>query len=71
MLFDDLENLTGWLRSIARFNPITYVLEGMRSLLSEGWDPAAIGKALLAIGLLGLVSQTMAMSALRGRLTRG
>ena len=33
-----LDNLTGWMRTIARFNPITYVLEGMRSLLSDGWD---------------------------------
>lgn len=65
-----LENLTGWMRSIARFNPITYVLEGMRSLLSEGWDWAEIGKALLAIAILGVISQTMAMLALRGRLAQ-
>jgi len=48
------------MRSIARYSPITYVLEGMRSLLSDGWDWAAIGKALLAIAMLGLVSQTLA-----------
>jgi ABC-2 type transport system permease protein len=65
-----LENLTGWMRSIARWNPITYVLEGMRSLLSDGWDWTSIGKALLAIALLGAVSQTMAMLALRGRVTQ-
>ena len=63
-----LENLTGWMRTIARFNPITYVLEGMRSLLSDEWDWTSIGKALLAIAILGFVSQTMAMLALRGRL---
>ena len=65
-----LENLTPWMRSIARFNPITYVLEGMRSLLSEGWDFSAIGKALLAIVILGSVSQAMSMLALRGRLAQ-
>lgn len=65
-----LENLTPWMRSIARFNPITYVLEGMRSLLSEGWDFTAIGKALLAIAILGSVSQAMSMLALRGRLAQ-
>jgi len=63
-----LENLTPWMRAIARFNPITYVLEGMRSLLSDGWDWTALGKALLAIAILGTVSQTMSMLALRGRL---
>ncbi len=66
-----LENLTPWMATIADFNPITYVLEGMRSLLEDDWDFADIAKALLAIGLLGTISQTMALAALRGRLDRG
>ena len=40
----------------------------MRSLLSDGWDWGAIGGALLAIAILGSISQFMALSALRGRL---
>jgi ABC-2 type transport system permease protein len=63
-----LDNLTGWMRSIARYNPITYVLEGKRSLLEDDWDWGDIGKAFLAIGILGAVSQFLALSALRGRL---
>jgi len=43
-------------------------LEGMRSLLSDGWDWSAIGQALLAIAILGSISQFLALSALRGRL---
>ncbi len=66
-----LDALTGWMRTIARFNPITYVLEGMRSLLTDSWDWAAIGKALLAIAIVGTVSQTMALATLRGRVSRG
>jgi ABC-2 type transport system permease protein len=66
-----LENLTGWMRTIARFNPITYVLEGMRSLLEDEWDWSDIGKAFLAIAILGAVSQFLALSALRGRIDRG
>ena len=65
-----LENLTGWMRMIAMFNPITYVLEGMRSLLEDEWDWSDIGKAFLAIGILGAVSQFLALSALRGRIDR-
>jgi len=42
----------------------------MRSLLSEGWQWGEIGKALLAIAILGTISQTMAMLALRGRLAK-
>ena len=66
-----LENLTPWMRWIARFNPITYVLEGMRSLLRDTWDFTAIGQALLAILILGTISQTMALKALQGRVSRG
>lgn len=65
-----LENLTPWMRNIARFNPITYVLEAMRSLLEDDWDFADIGKGLLAIVILGAISQFMALSALKGRLSR-
>ena len=59
------------MRWIARFNPITYVLEGMRSLLTDDWDFTAIGQALLAIFILGSISQTMALKALQGRVSRG
>ena len=66
-----LDNLTGWMRTIATYNPITYVLEGMRSLLEDQWDWIGLGKAFLAIGILGAVSQFLALSALRGRIDRG
>ena len=62
-----LESLTGWLRAIARFNPITYILEGMRSLLGETWEWGEIGKAFLAIAIVMVVSQAMVLCALRGR----
>lgn len=32
------ENMQGWLETAARFNPITYVLEGTRSLVIDGWE---------------------------------
>ena len=66
-----LDQLTGWLRTIATYNPLTYILDGMRSLLDDTWDPAALGKALLCIVAVGCVSQTLSLLALRGRLKRG
>jgi ABC-2 type transport system permease protein len=43
--------LQGWLRHIAHYNPITWVMEGERSLLAG--DPQRIGLALAcALGLL-------------------
>lgn len=66
-----LDALTGWMRTIARYNPITYVLEGMRSLLMDSWDWSTLGKAFLAIGIVAVISQTLALSALRGRVSQG
>ena len=60
--------LTGWLRTISKFNPLTYILAAMRTLVSDGWDWTTIGKGLLAIGLVAVVSQSMALAALRGRI---
>ena len=63
--------LTGWLNTIAAWNPVTYVLEGQRSLVTLGWQWDQLGKALLAIGAVGLVSMSLCFAALRGRTKRG
>ena len=52
-------------------NPVTYLLEGLRSLVSEGWQADDLGKALLAIVLLGALSMSLCFAALRGRTKRG
>ena len=63
--------LTGWLNGIAAWNPVTYVLEGQRSLVTHGWQWADLGKALLAISVVGLLSMSLCLVALRGRTRRG
>lgn len=65
------DQLTGWLGAIATYNPVTYILEALRSLLFVGWDGAALAKGLGAILAVGALSQTLAFTALRGRLRRG
>lgn len=65
------EALTGWLSAISTWNPVTYLLAGMRALILTGWDGAQIAKGFAAIGGVGLVSMTLAFAALRGRLERG
>jgi len=65
------EALSGWLDTVASLNPVTYLLEGLRSLVMMGWDWTALGQALLAIVLLGTVSMTLCFGALRGRTKRG
>ena len=68
--FAPKEALTGWLSSVATYNPVTYLLEGLRSLVSQGWDGVALLKGLGAIVVVGSLSQSLALLALRGRLKR-
>jgi ABC-2 type transport system permease protein len=65
------DQLEGWLSAVAAWNPVTYLLEGLRSLISEGWVWADLGAALLAIAIVGGVSMTLCFGALRGRIRRG
>jgi len=63
--------LTGWLKVVASWNPVTYLLEALRSLVSVGWDAAELTKALAAVAIVGTFSMTMCFAALRGRIRRG
>ena len=60
------EAMTGWLATIAAWNPVTYILEGLRTLFI-GWDGVALGKTLAAVAGIAAVSQYLAFSALRHR----
>ncbi|WP_052367261.1 ABC transporter permease [Paraoerskovia marina] len=64
------EALTGWLATIADYNPVTYLLAALRSLISTGWDVTALWQGAAAILLVGAVSFTIAFRALRGRTSR-
>jgi ABC-2 type transport system permease protein len=64
--------LAGWLSTVAGFNPVTYLLGGLRSLvLGSGWQWGQLGQALAAIAIVGVISMTMCFAALRGRVKRG
>jgi ABC-2 type transport system permease protein len=64
------EALTGWLSTLATYNPVTYVLAALRSLLTEGWDGTALAQGVIAIVGVAAVSHTLAFMALRGRVSR-
>jgi ABC-2 type transport system permease protein len=61
---------TDWFRTVATWNPVSYVLEGIRSLVIEGWNGEAIGLALAAAGGIALIALAAASSALRTRMVR-
>ncbi len=63
--------LTGWLNTIAGWNPVTYVLEGQRSLVTQGWRWSSLLHAFVAIAVVGAISLSLCFAALRGRTRRG
>jgi ABC-2 type transport system permease protein len=63
--------LSGWLNTVAGFNPVTYLLGGLRSLvLGTGWQWVQLGQAVAAIAVVGAISMTLCFAALRGRVKR-
>jgi ABC-2 type transport system permease protein len=59
--------LTGWLDNVAAWNPVTYLLDGLRSLTMAGWRWDDLAQALVAIGVVGAISMSLCFGALRGR----
>ena len=59
-----------WFRTIATINPVSYLIEGIRSLFIYGWDGEALALAFgIAIALI-VISISIASLALRGRMVR-
>ncbi len=61
---------TEWFREIATYNPISYLIEGLRSLVITGWDAQALELGFgFALAIL-LLSLAFSHSAMRSRLAR-
>jgi ABC-2 type transport system permease protein len=60
--------LDGWLNTVARWNPVTYLLEGLRSVTMRGWEWTELGQAVLAVAVVAVISMSLCFGALRGRL---
>jgi ABC-2 type transport system permease protein len=65
--FAPKEVFSPWLEFLATINPVTYVLEGLRSLVLVGWDFEALVYALLSIAGLGALTLSLTLAALRSR----
>jgi ABC-2 type transport system permease protein len=65
-------NLIGveWFRIAATLNPVSYMIECVRSLIIEGWDLQALALGFGFVIVLGVVSLMLASQALRTRMTR-
>jgi ABC-2 type transport system permease protein len=61
---------TGWFHTVATWNPISYLIEGFRSLYIYGWDSTALLRGFaVALGLLAL-GLLVVQGTLRTRLQR-
>jgi ABC-2 type transport system permease protein len=59
-----------WFRDVATYNPVSYLLEGLRSLVITGWDAQALALGFgFAIALL-VIALAFSQSAMKTRLAR-
>jgi ABC-2 type transport system permease protein len=61
---------TDWFRTVADWNPVSYMLEGIRSLVVSGWDGEALALGFACAGGLALITLAATTSALRTRMAR-
>ena len=59
-----------WFRAAATVNPVSYLIEGVLSLIITGWDSQALALAFVIATALALVGMAAAAAALRVRLVR-
>ena len=59
-----------WFQTVADWNPVSYMLEGIRSLVITGWDGQALALGFACAGGIALIALAAAGSALRTRMVR-
>jgi len=61
---------TDWFRHVATFNPISYMIEAIRSLIIQGWNAEALVLGFGFAAALAAVGVALSAMALRTRLAR-
>jgi ABC-2 type transport system permease protein len=59
-----------WFRTIATYNPVSYLVEGVRSLIITGWDGEALALGFGIAAAMAALAVGLAAGALRTRLIR-
>jgi ABC-2 type transport system permease protein len=59
-----------WFREIATYNPVSYLIEGIRSLLIDGWNAQALELGFGIAAGIAAIAMFAANSALKTRLVR-
>ena len=63
-----MELLPSWLQTVAKYNPVTYAADGVRTLMNTGFDGVLLAKAFLVLGGVALVMMGIATIMFRRRL---
>jgi ABC-2 type transport system permease protein len=63
--------LTGWFSTIATYNPVTYLLGALRSLITVGWQVRPLMEGMVAVAGLATLGMTLALLAFRARIQMG
>jgi ABC-2 type transport system permease protein len=58
----------GWFHAVATYNPISYLVEGMRSLIITGWDAQALALGFGIAAAIAFLSLALADAGLKTRL---
>jgi ABC-2 type transport system permease protein len=59
-----------WFRDVATVNPVSYLIECVRSLIITGWDAQALALGFGIAGVIGVVSLALSSWALKVRMAR-
>ena len=60
----------GWFETIATYNPVSYLLDGIRSLFYGGWDAEALALAFGMSAAITAIFLPLAIATLRSRVVR-
>lgn len=57
--------MPGWMQTVNDWNPVTYLIEAIRFLMTTGFDWTVVGKAVISLAVLGAVLQSVTFWAFR------
>ncbi|HEX2295482.1 MAG TPA: ABC transporter permease [Actinomycetota bacterium] len=59
--------MDGWFKTVAGYNPFTYLIEGLRALVIEGLDAGELATAIGVAGAIFVAGMVLSSAALRRR----
>lgn len=63
-----MEMLPGWLQAVAKYNPVTYAADGIRTLMNTGFDGDVLAKSFIILAGVAVVTMGIATILFRRRL---